>query len=81
MLETVLEDVVMLHQLYLAAKPSHVGVDVDGLAYPLHCPTVCSRQTRGQSFLSGASLSYRVTVGGAPFWGVRSPEPGYLMEY
>jgi hypothetical protein len=37
--ETVLGDVVVLHQLYLAAKPSHVGVDVDGLAYPLHCPS------------------------------------------
>jgi hypothetical protein len=28
--------------LYLAAKPSHVGVDVDGLAYPLHCLMVHS---------------------------------------
>jgi hypothetical protein len=28
--------------LYLVAKPSHVGVDVDGLAYSLHCPTVFS---------------------------------------
>jgi hypothetical protein len=33
--------------LYLAAKPAHVGVDVDGLAYPLHRPTVYSCQTRG----------------------------------
>jgi hypothetical protein len=27
--------------LYLAAKPSHIGVNMDGLACPLHCPTVC----------------------------------------
>jgi hypothetical protein len=27
---------------YLVAKPSHVGVDVDGLACPLHRPTACS---------------------------------------
>jgi hypothetical protein len=30
-------------QLYLAAKLSYVGVDVDGLACPLHCPTVYDR--------------------------------------
>jgi hypothetical protein len=33
--------------LYLAAKPSHVGVEVDGLACPLNHPTACTRQTRG----------------------------------
>jgi hypothetical protein len=33
--------------LYLAAKPSYVGVDMDGLACPLHCPTICGHQTRG----------------------------------
>jgi hypothetical protein len=33
--------------LYMATKPSHVGVNVDGLAYPLHRPTTCSRQTGG----------------------------------
>jgi hypothetical protein len=32
--------------LYMAAKPSHVGVDVDGLACPLHRPTAYSRQMR-----------------------------------
>jgi hypothetical protein len=31
---TVLGDVVASRWLYLAATPSHVGVDVDGLAYP-----------------------------------------------
>jgi hypothetical protein len=27
--------------LYLDAKPSHVGANVDGLAYCLHRPTDC----------------------------------------
>jgi hypothetical protein len=35
--------------LYLAAKPSHAGVDVDGLACPLHRPVACSHQMRGQA--------------------------------
>jgi hypothetical protein len=33
--------------LYLVAKPSHVGVDVDRLTCPLHRPMACGRQTRG----------------------------------
>jgi hypothetical protein len=33
--------------LYLAAKPAHMRVDVDGLACPLHCPIKCSHQARG----------------------------------
>jgi hypothetical protein len=41
MSEMVLEDVGSRHRLYLVVKPSHMGIDVDGLAYPLHCPTVC----------------------------------------
>jgi hypothetical protein len=36
-----------LATLYLAAKPSHIGVDVDGLAYFLHRPTVYSCQMAG----------------------------------
>jgi hypothetical protein len=43
--------------LYLAAKPTHVGVDVDGLAYPLHCPMACGCQMRGHGLLPGAILS------------------------
>jgi hypothetical protein len=43
--------------LYLASKPSHVGVDVDELAYPLHCHMACSHQTRGQGLLPGVILS------------------------
>jgi hypothetical protein len=34
MFEMVLGDIDVLHRLYLALKPSHVGVDVDGLACP-----------------------------------------------
>jgi hypothetical protein len=36
--------------LYLVTKPSHMGgrgVDVDGLAYPLHRPMACRCQLRG----------------------------------
>jgi hypothetical protein len=61
-------------RLYLAAKPSHMGVDVDSLACYLHHPMVCGHQTSGQSFLSSAALSHRVTVGGGTFPGVRSPQ-------
>jgi hypothetical protein len=32
---------------YLTAKPSHVGVNVNGLAYPLHQHMVCSFQMKG----------------------------------
>jgi hypothetical protein len=49
--------------LYLAANPSHVGVNVEGLACPLHPPTVYDRQMRGQSFLSGTAPSCRTVVG------------------
>jgi hypothetical protein len=44
-------------QLYLAAKPFHVGVDMDELAYPLHWPTICSYQMRGHGLLPDAVLS------------------------
>jgi hypothetical protein len=33
-------------QLYFTAKPAHMGIDVDGPAYPLHRPMVCNHQTR-----------------------------------
>jgi hypothetical protein len=42
MLEKVPDDVVSLCWPCLMAKPSHVGVDVDGLAYLLHHPMVHS---------------------------------------
>jgi hypothetical protein len=43
--------------LYLAAKLSHVGVDVDWLACPLHHPMAYSHQTREHSLLQGVVLS------------------------
>jgi hypothetical protein len=43
----VVGDIAKQRRLYLVSKTSHVGVDVDGLAYPLHHPMVCSHQTRG----------------------------------
>jgi hypothetical protein len=73
MLGTVLGEVVVLHRLYLATKPSHVGVDVDGLTCPLHRPMVRSRQTMGQCFLLGVVLSYHATVGGGAIPGGAKP--------
>jgi hypothetical protein len=43
--------------LYMAAKPSHVGVNVDGPPRPLHWPTVCSCQTREHGLLPVIILS------------------------
>jgi hypothetical protein len=45
--------------LYLMVKPSHVEVNVDGLAYLLHGSTVRSSQTREPGLLPGAVLSCR----------------------
>jgi hypothetical protein len=42
-----LADVASWYWRYLTAKPSHVGVDVDGLSYPLHHRMAYSRQTEG----------------------------------
>jgi hypothetical protein len=39
MLEKVLIVSAVRSCLYLVAKPSHVGVDADGISYPLHHPT------------------------------------------
>jgi hypothetical protein len=56
-----LGDVASRRRLYLAAKPSHVGVDVDELAYPpaLSYDLQASDGGRGQDFLSYAVLSHR----------------------
>jgi hypothetical protein len=42
--------------LYMAAIPSHVGVDVHRLAYPLHHPMAYSRQMREHGLLPGVVL-------------------------
>jgi hypothetical protein len=45
---------------YLAAKPSHVGVIVDRLAYPLHRPNSYGCQPKVQSFWFETVLPYLV---------------------
>jgi hypothetical protein len=54
--EMVREDVVVWRRLYLAAKPSYMGVDVDGLSCPLCRPTAYGCQTRAQSSYSSTIL-------------------------
>jgi hypothetical protein len=58
MLEKVLGVCVVRHWLCLAAKSSHMGVNVDGLGCPLHHYTVYSCQTRGRSLMPGVVLSH-----------------------
>jgi hypothetical protein len=62
-----------LAALYLAGKPAHVGVDVDGLAYPMHCPTTSGCQTIGQGLLLGVVLSPHCSRVVALFRGMQSP--------
>jgi hypothetical protein len=72
MLEEVVEDVASWCWLYLSTKPPHMGVDVDGLACPLHHHMACSHQTREQGFMSGTALSRQAAVGGGAFpWDVK----------
>jgi hypothetical protein len=58
---------------YLVAKSSHMGVDVDGLAYPLHRPTSCSHQMRGHGFLPSVVLSHWAVAGGGALLGDVNP--------
>jgi hypothetical protein len=53
--------------LYLAAKPTHVGVDVDGLACPLHYPMACGQQTKGHGLLPDVVLSHHCSGAVVPF--------------
>jgi hypothetical protein len=71
--ETIIGDIALRHRLYLATKPSHVGVDVDGLAYPMHCPMVYIHQMRGQGFLSDVALVHHAIEGGGAFPGDAKP--------
>jgi hypothetical protein len=73
-----LGDVASWHQFYMAAKPSHVGVDLDGLACPLHRPTSYSCQTMGHGFLIGDVLSHHAVVGA--FLGDKKP-PGLDIRW
>jgi hypothetical protein len=67
--EIVLGDVAAWRQLYLAARPSHVAANVDGLACPLHHPMAYSRQMMGHSFLSCTAMPHGATVGSGAFQG------------
>jgi hypothetical protein len=78
---TFLEDIASRHRLYLAANPSHVGVDVDGVACPLHRPMTCSRQTGEQGFLSCVVLSHRYSLWWRLSRGCEAFVLGYLVEY
>jgi hypothetical protein len=69
-----------MKRLYMMAKPYHVGVDVDGLAYPLYRPTVRSHQTRGWGLLPSIVLSYHCHCRWCPSRDVKLPGPRYLME-
>jgi hypothetical protein len=67
MLEKVLGDVASRCWPYLVAMSFHAGVDVDGLACPLHYPMTCSHQMRGQGFQPDTVLSGRATVGSGTY--------------
>jgi hypothetical protein len=80
MLEKVLGGSVVRCWFYLADKPLHVGVGVDGLAFPMHHPMTCSHQKRGQGLLPGIVLSYRCNGRCRLPGDVKPPGRGYLME-
>jgi hypothetical protein len=54
------------------------GVDVNGLACPLHRPMACSHQTRGHSFLPSAALSHCAALGDGAFPGGGGVKPPRL---
>jgi hypothetical protein len=78
--ETVLRDLASWRRVYLAAKPFHMRVDVDGLSCLLHHPTIYSHQTRGHGFLPSVVLSHHCSGRWLFFGGCQSPELGYLEE-
>jgi hypothetical protein len=59
--------------LYLDAKPSHMRVDLDGLACPVHHPTTYSYQTRGHGLLLGIVLSCHYSGWWHLFGGCEAP--------
>jgi hypothetical protein len=66
--------------LYLAANPSHMRVNMDGLACSLHHPTTCSHQMRGQGLLPGVVLSCHCSRWWRLSGGCEALELGYLVE-
>jgi hypothetical protein len=66
--------------LYLAVKTSHVGVELDGLPYHLHRPTVHSCQMRGQGLLPSVVLSCRCIGRWCLLGDVELPGHRYLAE-
>jgi hypothetical protein len=71
--------------LYLAAKPSHAGVDVDRLACPMREPMVYTCQMRGHGLLLGVVSSCLVLSCCYSGWcdllgDVKLPEHRYLMK-
>jgi hypothetical protein len=69
-----------MKQLYLAAKPSHVGVDMDGLACPLHDLRLVAVRRGDIAYLSGIVLSYHCSRQWRLSRDVKLPERRYLME-
>jgi hypothetical protein len=66
--------------LYVAAKPSHMGVGVDGLAFPLHRPTAYNHQMRVHGLLPGAILLCHWSRRWRLSRDVKPIEIGYLVE-
>jgi hypothetical protein len=69
MLEKVLGGIASWHWPFLAAKPSHVRIDVDVLAYPLNRTMIHSYPMRGHGLVSRTALSYRAVGGSGVFSG------------
>jgi hypothetical protein len=57
------------------------GVDVDGLACPLHRSTLCRCQMRGHGLLLGTILSCRCSGRWHLSGDVKLPERRYLMKH
>jgi hypothetical protein len=81
MLGTVLGDAIMLCWLYLASKPSHVRVNVDGLACP--CTIQQSVAVRRGDKASCQALPCPIVRqwGWHLSGGCKANEAGYLMEF
>jgi hypothetical protein len=79
MSEMVLGDVALWHRHYLAAKPSHAGIDADGLACPLHRSKVCSHLMRDSASCQALPCPIVRQWALVPFWGVRSPR-AWILE-